>query len=72
MKERMKNLYMLLSRKTDPKARRPNKMTSSEKHKNKKVIIAGTIQFNTGMVITLTIDEDYLIVVQVLGDVRDG
>ena len=35
----MKNLYTLLSRKTDPKARRPNKMTSSETHKNKKVII---------------------------------
>ena len=28
--EWMKNLYTLLSQKTDPKAQRPNKMTSSE------------------------------------------
>ena len=35
----MKNLYTLVSRKTDPKARRPNKMTRSRTHKNKKVII---------------------------------
>ena len=30
---------MLLSRKNYPKAWRPNKMTSSETHKNKKVVI---------------------------------
>ena len=37
MNEWMKNLYTLLSRKTDPKARKPNKMTSSAT--NKKIII---------------------------------
>ena len=30
---------MFLSKKTDPKEQRPNKMTRSRTHKNKKVII---------------------------------
>ena len=52
----MKNVYTLLSRKTDPKVRRQNKMTSSETHKNKKVIIGDDqVQYPDGAV---TMDED--------------
>ena len=52
----MKNLYTLLSRKTDPKAQRPNKMTRSRKHKNKKVIIRDDpVQYPYGYV---TMDGD--------------
>ena len=35
----MKKLYTLLSRKTDPKAQLPNKMTRSETQKIKRVLI---------------------------------
>ena len=56
MNEWMKNLYTLLSRKTDSKAQRPNKMTSSETHENKKVIIEDDpVQYLDGAV---TMDED--------------
>ena len=52
----MKNLYMLLSRKTNPKAWRPNKMTISETHQNKKVVIGDDpVQYQAGAV---TMDKD--------------
>ena len=47
---------MLLSRKTDPKVQKPKKITSSETHKNKKVIIGDDpVQYPDG---ALTMDED--------------
>ena len=36
----MKNLYMLLPKKNDPKAPQPNKITSSETQNNKNVVIS--------------------------------
>ena len=47
----MKNLYTLLSRKTDPKAWRPNKMKQKVQKQNKKIIIEDNpIQYPDGAV----------------------
>ena len=46
-------LIHALSRKTEPKAQRPNKVTSSDTHKNKKVIIGNNpVQYPDGAVTT--------------------
>ena len=48
--------YALLSQKNEPKARKPNKMTNSETHKNKKVVIGDNpVQYPDG---AMTMDED--------------
>ena len=53
----MKNLLTILSQKTNPKARIPNKMTSSEMHKIKKVIIGDhPVQYLDGYV---AMDKDF-------------
>ena len=53
----MKNLYTLLSKKTDPKAQRPNKMTKPGTQKIKKVVIwDDPVQYPDGSV---TMDEDF-------------
>ena len=48
--ERMNQLGTLLSRITDPKARKPNKMTRSRKHKkvNKVVIVDIPVRYPDG------------------------